>query len=73
MVYDVTNRPSFSKLALWKQEVDTYATNSNIVRMLVGNKIDKVGGVCVGLLCKIVFDVSAMVGVDVIKSGLLSG
>jgi len=41
MVYDVTSRASFSKLALWQQEVDTYATKSNIVRMLVGNKIDK--------------------------------
>jgi len=41
MVYDVTNRATFSKLDMWLSEVDTYATKSNIVKMLVGNKIDK--------------------------------
>lgn len=42
MVYDVTNRHTFSKLDMWLSEVDTYATKPNLVRMLVGNKIDKV-------------------------------
>ncbi|XP_018024621.1 ras-related protein Rab-18-B [Hyalella azteca] len=43
MVYDVTNRHTFSKLDMWLSEVDTYATKPNLVRMLVGNKIDKPG------------------------------
>ena len=42
MVYDVTNRQTFAKLDMWLSEVDTYSTKPNIVRMLVGNKIDKV-------------------------------
>jgi len=41
-VYDVCSRQSFSKLDAWFEELETYATNTNIVKMLVGNKIDKV-------------------------------
>ncbi|XP_013782566.1 ras-related protein Rab-18-B-like [Limulus polyphemus] len=41
LVYDVTNRTSFQKLDLWLNELETYSTKSNIVKMLVGNKIDK--------------------------------
>ncbi|XP_076327743.1 ras-related protein Rab-18-B-like isoform X2 [Tachypleus tridentatus] len=41
LVYDVTSRTSFQKLDLWLNELETYSTKSNIVKMLVGNKIDK--------------------------------
>lgn len=41
-MYDVCSRQSFTKLDAWFEELETYATNTNIVKMLVGNKIDKV-------------------------------
>ncbi|XP_013781371.2 ras-related protein Rab-18-like, partial [Limulus polyphemus] len=41
LVYDVTNRTSFQKLDIWLNELETYSTRSNVVKMLVGNKIDK--------------------------------
>lgn len=41
LVYDVANRQSFQKLDQWLYELETYSTRSNIVKMLVGNKIDK--------------------------------
>ncbi|CCD62282.1 Ras-related protein Rab-18 [Caenorhabditis elegans] len=41
-VYDVTSRSSFEKLNHWMQEVDTYCTNDNIIKMMVANKIDMV-------------------------------
>jgi len=40
-VYDVCSRESFNKLSQWLSELETYSTKSNIVKMLVGNKIDK--------------------------------
>ena len=40
-VYDVSNRGSFDKLSHWLNELDTYATKTDIVKMLVGNKVDK--------------------------------
>lgn len=40
-VYDVTQRKSFDKLTEWLQETETYATKTDLVKMLVGNKIDK--------------------------------
>ncbi|XP_059812520.1 ras-related protein Rab-18-like [Hypanus sabinus] len=42
LVYDVTRRESFVKLENWLNELDTYSTKHGIVKMLVGNKIDKV-------------------------------
>ncbi|GFR23752.1 ras-related protein Rab-18 [Trichonephila clavata] len=42
LVYDVSNRQSFQKLDQWLYELETYSTRTNIVKMLVGNKIDKV-------------------------------
>jgi len=45
LVYDVTNRQSFEKLDNWLSELDAYSTKSDIVKMLVGNKIDKEGRV----------------------------
>ncbi len=41
-MYDVCSRQSFSRLDAWFDELETYATNTNIVKMLIGNKIDKV-------------------------------
>lgn len=41
LVYDVTSQASFQKLENWLNELDTYSTKSNIVKMIVGNKIDR--------------------------------
>jgi len=41
LVYDVSNRATFTKLDMWLNELETYTTNPDIVKMLVGNKIDK--------------------------------
>lgn len=40
-VYDVSSRESFQHLETWLNELDTYATKKDLVKMLVGNKIDK--------------------------------
>ncbi|XP_061432694.1 ras-related protein Rab-18-like [Lethenteron reissneri] len=45
LVYDVTKRDTFLKLENWLSELETYTTRSDIVKMLVGNKIDKDGRV----------------------------
>uniref|UniRef100_A0A3P8WNS7 small monomeric GTPase n=1 Tax=Cynoglossus semilaevis TaxID=244447 RepID=A0A3P8WNS7_CYNSE len=41
LVYDVTKRDTFMKLENWLNELETYTTRNDIVKMLVGNKIDK--------------------------------
>lgn len=41
-VYDVTKRDTFVKLETWLNELETYTTRIDLVKMLVGNKIDKV-------------------------------
>ncbi|CAG7786248.1 unnamed protein product, partial [Allacma fusca] len=41
LVYDVSSRQSFERLDPWLVELNTYSTKTNIVKMLVGNKIDK--------------------------------
>ena len=41
-MYDVSSRASFERLEPWLQELSTYSTKTNITKMLVGNKIDKV-------------------------------
>jgi len=41
LVYDVSNRASFSKLNIWLDELDTYCNVNGCIKMLVGNKIDK--------------------------------
>lgn len=46
LVYDVNSRQSFDRLDPWIQELNTYSTKSNIVKMLIGNKIDKVRLCC---------------------------
>ena len=42
LVYDVTARNTFSRLEAWLNELETYSTRADVVKMLVGNKIDKV-------------------------------
>lgn len=41
LVYDVTNRKSFEHLELWLGEIEMYTTNEDVVKLLVGNKIDR--------------------------------
>lgn len=41
-VYDVTSRDSFEGLEIWLNELDTYATKKDLIKMLVANKIDMV-------------------------------
>jgi len=40
LVYDVSNRESFEALPRWLSEVETYV-NASVVKILVGNKVDK--------------------------------
>jgi len=41
LMYDVTNRITFDKLDMWLNEVEINGNKSNMVKMLVGNKIDR--------------------------------
>lgn len=41
LVYDVCNHSTFQKLDHWLAELETYCTRNNVVKMLVGNKIDR--------------------------------
>ncbi|KAI1902244.1 hypothetical protein AGOR_G00042710 [Albula goreensis] len=43
LVYDVTKRDTFTRLGNWLNELETYCTRNDLVKMLVGNKIDKDG------------------------------
>jgi len=43
VVYDVTNRAGFLRLDAWLSELETFATRQDLIKMLVGNKIDKEG------------------------------
>lgn len=47
LVYDVAAQDSFRHAEEWLSELDTYSTKKDVVKMLVGNKIDKVVHVCV--------------------------
>ncbi|XP_019877206.1 ras-related protein Rab-18-B-like [Aethina tumida] len=40
LVFDVSSYTTFAKLETWLNELETYSTKSNIVKMIVGNKID---------------------------------
>ena len=43
IVYDVTRRETFTNLSdVWAKEVELYSTNQDCVKMLVGNKVDRV-------------------------------
>lgn len=42
-VYDVTRPDTFTNLSeVWTKEIDLYSTNQDCIKMLVGNKLDKV-------------------------------
>jgi len=41
LVYDVSSKQSFEGLEIWLNELDTYATKKDLIKMLVANKIDK--------------------------------
>jgi Ras-related protein Rab-18 len=42
-VYDVTRRETIESLEeIWLPEVDMYATVDNAIKLVVGNKVDKV-------------------------------
>ena len=40
LVYDVSSRESFLKIEDWLNELETYSTNHDLIKMLVGNKCD---------------------------------
>merc|ERR1711879_884123 len=44
LVYDVTDRSSFEHVSEWLKEVDIFTTKENVVKVLVGNKIDLESG-----------------------------
>jgi Ras-related protein Rab-18 len=41
LVYDVSNRDTFTALNTWWNEVNTYCSSPDVVKMIVGNKVDK--------------------------------
>ncbi|KAJ2004095.1 hypothetical protein GGI04_002277 [Coemansia thaxteri] len=41
LVYDVCNRESFEHLNNWIDELNTYCSSDDVVKMVIGNKIDK--------------------------------
>jgi len=41
LVYDVTKRETFQHIETWLQEINLYSTNSEVRKMLIGNKVDK--------------------------------
>lgn len=41
LVYDVCSRNSFNKLDNWLNELETFSTKHELIKMLVGNKIDQ--------------------------------
>ncbi|KAJ7389805.1 Ras- protein Rab-18 [Desmophyllum pertusum] len=43
LVYDTSSRETFEKLEEWLNEVEMYSTKKDVIKMLVGNKIDKEG------------------------------
>jgi len=41
LVYDVSNRDTFDALQNWFTELNTYCSSKEVVKMIVGNKVDK--------------------------------
>ncbi|KAH8548552.1 ras family-domain-containing protein [Umbelopsis sp. PMI_123] len=41
LVYDVANRDTFDALQNWYTELQTYSSSKDVVKMIVGNKVDK--------------------------------
>eukprot|EP01027_Heterolobosea_sp_BB2_P008070 GEZU01011984.1.p1 GENE.GEZU01011984.1~~GEZU01011984.1.p1 ORF type:complete len:201 (-),score=27.74 GEZU01011984.1:99-701(-) len=44
LVYDVTRKETFDNLKNWLSEVEMYSTHPDVVKLLVGNKIDVTDG-----------------------------
>lgn len=42
LVYDISSREIFEKLEEWLNEVEMYLIKKDVIKMFVGNKIDKV-------------------------------
>lgn len=51
-VYDVSSRHTFDELLKWFKEIDMYC-GEGVVKMVVGNKVDKVGDCCRNLVVKL--------------------
>jgi len=51
-VYDVANRESFDALPRWYSELETYVSDS-VVKILVGNKVDKVSRTALSRLIQV--------------------
>jgi GTPase SAR1 family protein len=46
VVYDITVRSTFTAISdFWAKEVEIYTTNPKCVKMLVGNKVDRVSSI----------------------------
>lgn len=88
-MYDVTRRETFTNLSdIWAKEIDLFSTNQDCIKMLVGNKVDKVCTLshsvvdyflkfCTKVLgpswCCIFYFLDRIVGVDlVLKLSILS-
>ncbi|KAK9763660.1 Ras- protein Rab-18 [Basidiobolus ranarum] len=41
LVYDVSSRETFEQLDQWFTELNTYCSSKDVVKMIVGNKVDK--------------------------------
>ncbi|CAO3638249.1 unnamed protein product [Cunninghamella echinulata] len=41
LVYDVSSRETFDALSTWWNEVNTYCSSPDVIKMIVGNKVDK--------------------------------
>lgn len=41
LVYDVSKKSSFEALNIWLKEIDMYSTYPDVIKLLVGNKVDK--------------------------------
>ena len=40
LVYDITRKDTFDNIREWLKEVDIFTTKENVIKVLVGNKID---------------------------------
>lgn len=41
LVFDVTSKKSFDSIGAWMEELDMYLTHQSVVKVLMGNKLDK--------------------------------
>uniref|UniRef100_A0A915EVX0 Uncharacterized protein n=1 Tax=Echinococcus canadensis TaxID=519352 RepID=A0A915EVX0_9CEST len=62
--YDVTRRESFDDIKSWDENVEYYTNNPNVVKMLVGNKIDLVAKVALVLRSLLLSDRLTLKGIE---------